>query len=50
VRGLRGATKERGDLVKRLQADLEYLNGWTLTRDIAILLATVRVVFHPNAY
>ena len=50
VRGLRGATKERDDLVKRLQADLEYLNGWTLARDIAILLATVRVIIHPNAY
>ena len=50
VRGLRGATHDRDDLVKRLQADLEYLNGWSLTRDIAILLATVRVIIHKNAY
>ena len=50
IRGLRGATQAREDLVKRLQADLEYLNDWSLARDIAILLATVRVVIHPNAY
>lgn len=50
IRGLRGATKERDDLVRRLQADLEYLNEWTLLRDIAILFATVRVVIHPNAF
>ncbi|CAN5288763.1 N/A [soil metagenome] len=50
IRGLRGATLERDDLVKRLQADLEYLNEWTLWRDIGILAATVRVLIHPNAY
>jgi exopolysaccharide biosynthesis polyprenyl glycosylphosphotransferase len=50
VRGLRGATHEREDLVRRLQADLEYLDQWTLWRDIAILGATVRVLVHPNAF
>ncbi|MDB5575125.1 MAG: hypothetical protein JWR80_301 [Bradyrhizobium sp.] len=50
VRGLRGATHEREDLVRRLQADLEYLNEWTLWRDIAIVAATVRVLVHPNAF
>lgn len=50
VRGLRGATRERVDLIKRLQADLEYLNGWSLVRDIAILFATVRVMVHKNAF
>ena len=50
VRGLRGPTREREDLVLRLQADLEYLNNWTLWRDISILAATVRVFVHPNAY
>ena len=50
VRGLRGATREREDLVLRLQADLEYLNDWTVWRDISILAATVRVLVHPNAF
>lgn len=50
VRGLRGETRERDDLVKRLQADLEYLNDWSLGRDVAILLATFRVIVHDKAY
>ena len=50
VRGFRGATLARDDLVHRLQADLEYLEGWSIWRDIGILFATCRVMVHPNAY
>ncbi|HWI86047.1 MAG TPA: exopolysaccharide biosynthesis polyprenyl glycosylphosphotransferase [Sphingomonas sp.] len=50
VRGYRGETKEREDLANRLHADLEYLNGWTIWRDISILINTLRVVVHRNAY
>ena len=50
VRGFRGTTHKRADLINRLQADLEYIAGWTLWRDVTILLATLRVVVHPNAY
>lgn len=50
VRGLRGATHKREDLVRRLQADLEYLNNWSIWRDFAILASTIRVVIHPNAF
>ena len=50
VRGLRGATSNRDDLVKRLQADLEYMNDWSLERDIRILFATFRVLRHRNAF
>ncbi|MBY0583306.1 MAG: exopolysaccharide biosynthesis polyprenyl glycosylphosphotransferase [Sphingomonas sp.] len=50
IRGLRGATHDREDLVRRLQADLEYLNEWSLWRDITIIAATVRVLVHPNAF
>ena len=50
VRGLRGETRQREDLVRRLQADLEYLNEWTLWRDIMIVVATARVLVHPNAF
>ncbi len=50
IRGFRGATHRREDLVKRLHADLEYLNGWSVLRDLSILLATVRVMVHRNAF
>lgn len=50
VRGFRGATHNRVDLVNRLQADLEYQRNWTIMRDISIILATFRVVVHRNAF
>lgn len=50
VRGYRGATHESADLTNRLQADLEYLAGWTIWRDISILFATFRVLVHKNAF
>jgi lipopolysaccharide/colanic/teichoic acid biosynthesis glycosyltransferase len=50
VRGFRGATHEREDLTNRLHADLEYLSGWSIWRDIGILLATLKVVKHKNAF
>lgn len=50
VRGFRGATHQRDDLTRRLQADLEYVSGWSVWRDIAILLSTFRVIVHSNAY
>lgn len=50
VRGFRGATHKRDDLTRRLQADLEYIIGWSVMRDLVILLSTVRVVVHRNAF
>ncbi len=50
VRGYRGATDEESDLANRLQADLEYMQGWNLWRDISILLRTASVVMHDRAY
>lgn len=50
VRGLRGATERRSDLSNRLEADLEYLAGWTLGRDLLIIFRTVGVMVHRNAY
>jgi polysaccharide biosynthesis protein PslA len=50
IRGHRGATDTRMDLNRRLQSDLEYLNGWRLSRDLAIVIGTIRVLIHPNAY
>jgi exopolysaccharide biosynthesis polyprenyl glycosylphosphotransferase len=50
VRGHRGATLTQSDLVNRLQADMEYLSGWSIWRDIAIVIRTFAVVIHRNAY
>jgi lipopolysaccharide/colanic/teichoic acid biosynthesis glycosyltransferase len=50
VRGFRGATDREADLTSRLQADLEYITGWTVWRDLRILLATARVLVHDRAF
>ncbi|WP_353227972.1 sugar transferase [Novosphingobium sp.] len=50
MRGLRGATDTEADLSERLQADLEYVNGWTILRDIRIVLGTVKVLIHHRAF
>ena len=50
VRGFRGATDNESDLSARLQADLEYLAGWSIWRDIRISFATLRVLVHDRAY
>jgi lipopolysaccharide/colanic/teichoic acid biosynthesis glycosyltransferase len=50
IRGFRGATDTEGDLASRLQADLEYLAGWSIWRDIRIILSTFRVLVHERAY
>lgn len=50
VRGHRGTTFEHADLVNRLQADLEYLAGWSLAKDLGIVFRTVKVLLHPNAF
>jgi exopolysaccharide biosynthesis polyprenyl glycosylphosphotransferase len=50
IRGYRGATHEQLDLTNRLQADLEYIEGWEIWRDINILVNTFKVLVHRNAY
>ena len=50
VRGFRGATEIEEDLSMRLQSDLEYVTTWSLRSDIRILLGTVGVLFHKNAF
>lgn len=50
VRGYRGATVEATDLTDRLQSDMEYIQGWDIWRDVAILVNTLRVVAHKNAF
>lgn len=50
VRGFRGATQEVADLEQRVRCDLEYLSTWSIGLDLMILLKTLRVVVHKNAY
>lgn len=50
INGFRGATDQVADLEGRLDADLAYLVGWTIWRDLRILVATTLVVFHRNAF
>lgn len=50
IRGFRGATEQKSDLTMRLQSDLEYVSNWSLRSDIRILVSTVMVLFHKNAF
>jgi exopolysaccharide biosynthesis polyprenyl glycosylphosphotransferase len=50
IRGFRGATEKEADLTNRLQADLEYMSGWSIWRDVGIIVATFRVLVHRNAF
>ncbi|WP_336972748.1 sugar transferase [Sphingobium aromaticiconvertens] len=50
VRGFRGATEQAQDLENRLRADLEYIQNWSFMREVLILLGTLRVLVHKNAF
>jgi exopolysaccharide biosynthesis polyprenyl glycosylphosphotransferase len=50
VRGFRGSTLYVKDITDRLSSDLEYLASWSLWRDLMILVQTVKVLFHKNAF
>jgi polysaccharide biosynthesis protein PslA len=50
VRGHRGNTIMEDDLVQRLQSDLEYLDHWTIWRDVLIVARTIGVLAHRNAF
>jgi polysaccharide biosynthesis protein PslA len=50
IRGHRGATDEEKHLTDRLDADLEYIAGWSLWGDAMIVLKTLGVIVHPRAF
>lgn len=50
ISGFRGETAQASDLEGRIDADLAYMRGWTIWRDLRILLATTLVPFHRNAF
>lgn len=50
VRGLRGETKEIERMQQRIEADIEYINNWSLWLDFTILLRTLGALTGKNAY
>lgn len=51
VRGLRGETDTEDKLVRRVEADLEYIETWSVWLDLAILVRTALVVLRmENAH
>lgn len=50
VRGFRGNTETGDDLINRLQADLAYLDSWSIWRDLTLVMQTFRVLTHRNAF
>jgi putative colanic acid biosysnthesis UDP-glucose lipid carrier transferase len=49
ISGARGVTATAEQIERRLRLDLDYVENWSLGRDIYILLCTVRVVFGDKA-
>jgi exopolysaccharide biosynthesis polyprenyl glycosylphosphotransferase len=50
VQGFRGNTETSDDLMKRLQADLTYVESWSIWRDVTLVLKTFSVLMHRNAF
>ena len=50
VRGLRGETKEIHNMEQRIEADIEYINNWSLWLDLTILVRTLGAFGGKNAY
>lgn len=45
IRGWRGETDTEDKLIRRLESDLEYIETWSLRRDIGILARTPAAIF-----
>lgn len=50
IRGYRGPTVEEKQLVERLNADLEYVDQWSLRRDIIIIFRTIVLLMRSRAF
>ena len=50
IRGLRGPTQSREQIELRVASDLEYINSWSVWLDLRIIVKTIAVIVHRNAY
>ena len=50
MNGLRGETDTVEKMKARIEYDLAYLRNWSLALDLQIILKTVVVLLHKNAY
>jgi putative colanic acid biosynthesis UDP-glucose lipid carrier transferase len=50
VRGFRGETSNIEQMQQRVEADIEYINNWSLWLDFTILLRTLGALTGRNAY
>ncbi|MEI9914999.1 MAG: sugar transferase [Methylovirgula sp.] len=50
VNGQRGETAQVADMRKRLEFDLWYINNWSLTLDLKIILRTCLEITRQQAY
>jgi putative colanic acid biosynthesis UDP-glucose lipid carrier transferase len=48
VRGLRGETPELGDMRQRVETDIDYINTWSIWKDLKIILMTAFVLFRQR--
>jgi len=49
VRGFRGEARTATDIARRLESDIDYLENWRLTLDLAIVIRTIwQMVFPPK--
>lgn len=50
VRGFRGETDHIDKMIQRVEADIEYINNWSLWLDLTILIRTTTVLIGKNVY
>jgi putative colanic acid biosynthesis UDP-glucose lipid carrier transferase len=50
VRGFRGETTDIEQMQRRVEADIEYINNWSLLLDLSILIRTIGALTGRNAY
>lgn len=48
LRGLRGAIRDHDQLARRVEADIEYIERWSVLADLRILVASVGIVFRAD--
>ncbi|HEX8981105.1 MAG TPA: undecaprenyl-phosphate glucose phosphotransferase [Parasulfuritortus sp.] len=50
VRGFRGETRDIRLMAQRIEADIEYINNWSVWLDLAIIMRTMGALTGKNAY